>query len=160
MTMTTLLPKTSRIWIYQTNRPLTDQETKEMSQKVDVFTEQWTSHSQQLKAHGNIYHNRFIVFGVDQSVAGASGCSIDGSVRFIQQLEQDYHLDLFDRMSFAYEYKGEIKTAHKEEFQDLYKKGIITEDTMVFNNLITTLEEFETSWRVRLGDSWHMNLID
>ncbi len=160
MTMTTSLPKTSRIWIYQTNRPLTDLETKEISQKVAAFTDQWTSHSQQLKANGNVYHNRFIVFGVDQSVAGASGCSIDGSVRFAQELEKEYNLDLFDRMCFAYEIDGEIKTAHKEEFQYLYKKGMINEDTIVYNNLITTLEEMESSWRVRLGDSWHMNLLD
>ena len=154
------LNQNSRVWIYQSNREFTEAEVELINQQIASFTQSWTSHNQELKAAGNVYHQRFIVLMVDQSMAGASGCSIDKSVKFIQFLESEYNVDMFDRMNFAYEQDQSVMTAHREGFQDLYKKGIIDDDTFVFNNLVDTKQGFETNWKVKLGDSWHKNLIN
>src|SRR3954470_21026295 len=96
------LPAHSRIWIYQTNRQLTDEETNSISEKTKKFLESWTAHDNALKAGFEIRYNRFLILMIDEKVAGASGCSIDKSVHFIQSLEKDYQVDFFDRMSFAF----------------------------------------------------------
>jgi hypothetical protein len=58
-------------------------------------------------------------------------------------------------------YKTEdgIKSAHREEFIELYRMGLINDKTVVFNNLVTTKAAFEKKWEISLGESWHRQLI-
>lgn len=153
------LPLTSRVWIYQSNRLFNDAEAAQIREQIQRFVLTWNSHSHQLNASGELIHNRFVVFMVDQDSISASGCSIDKSVHFIQMLGQEYQTDFFDRMNFAYIQNEEIKTAHKEDFQDLYQKEIINDDTIVFNNLVDSKADFDRGWKVRLGDSWLKNMV-
>ncbi|MBK8504487.1 MAG: hypothetical protein IPL46_21145 [Saprospiraceae bacterium] len=99
-------------------------------------------------------HDRFIILMVDEQLNAASGCSIDSSVSFIRAIEKKYQLNLFDRFTFSYEKDGEIYTVPKARFVELYKSGEINESTMVFDNLIRTKVDLETSWLKPLGKSW------
>ena len=66
-----------------------------------------------------IRYNRFIILIVDESHAGASGCSIDKSVHFMQQLEQEYGINLFDRFNLAYRNGEEILSVPRAKFEEL-----------------------------------------
>jgi hypothetical protein len=149
----------SKIWIYQSNRKFTDQETAEIQETLNRFTEQWTAHGHQLKAKAEIFHQFFIVLTVDQETANATGCSIDASVRVIKEIETRYDLDLFDRFNMAYKFDGEVHVVSKEDFETLISIKKIGLDTIVFNNLVQTREEFEQKWEVPLQDSWHKNIF-
>ena len=153
------LPANTRVWIYQSDQPFTSKDLPEIKKAVYAFSKNWVSHNRALKSFGDVYHNRFIVLMVDESNAGASGCSIDKSVYFIQSLEQKYGVDMFDRMNFTYRSKEGIKAAHREEFTELYKLGLINDETIVFNNLVSTKAEFEQKWETPLRKSWHKRLI-
>jgi len=153
------LAATARVWIYQSKTPLPTTKVAAIRQHLSDFATTWVSHNNELKSYGEIYHNQFIVLMVDETQAGASGCSIDKSVHFIQQLEQKYQLDLFDRMTFTYKEGETIKTAHRTVFADLYKSGTITKDTLVFDNLVKTKEAFEKSWIKPLEESWHKRMV-
>ena len=96
------LPDSSRIWIYQSNRSFSEVELVEIRAALDQFLSEWTAHGSDLNAGYEIPYNRFIVIALDQSIAGATGCSIDASVRFIQSLEQKYTVDLLDKMNVSY----------------------------------------------------------
>ncbi|MEL6863899.1 MAG: hypothetical protein AAFP19_05745 [Bacteroidota bacterium] len=159
MTKYELLPDTTRVWIYQSNRPFTDKELPTLRQHLAQFTTQWVSHSQQLRAFGEVYHQRFIVLMVDESQAGASGCSIDSSVHFIKAIEQHYSTNLFDRMNFAYQEDGEVRMASREEFARLYQEGKISDETLVFDNLVKNKGEFEQQWLRPLAESWHARMV-
>ncbi len=154
-----VLSENTKVWIYQSDKPFEATEIPKVRTKVKEFAKNWVSHNDQLTAFGDVYHDRFIVLMVDEYQGGASGCSIDSSVRFIQQLEKEYALDMFDRMNFTYQTKEGIKSAHKEEFIELYRMGLITDETIVFNNLVSTKEDFENNWQVSLKESWHKQLI-
>ena len=145
----------SKVWIYQSNRKFTAAEAEAIQQKLDEFTIQWKAHGQQLKAKGEIYYNFFIVLTVDQDTASATGCSIDSSVRLMKEIETAYGVDLFDRFNMAYKLDGEVHVATKEDFETLITIKSITDQTIVFNNLVQTLAEFEQKWEVKLEDSWH-----
>jgi hypothetical protein len=153
------LSKDSRVWIYQSNRELTESESQFVESKISYFVSQWTSHQQELKAWGKLFHNRFIVIMVDENLAGASGCSIDKSVALVKEIEQHVNADFFDRFNFAYLENENIISVSKIDFELLFKEGKIDSDTFVFNNLVKTKEEFESKWKVKIKDSWHKNFV-
>ena len=84
------LPDNSRIWIYPSNRPFSKTELETLTADLSKFLAQWTAHNQNLQAGFELPYNRFIVIGVNQQAVQASGCSIDSSIRFIQDLESKY----------------------------------------------------------------------
>lgn len=149
------LPGHSRLWIYQANRPFREEELPELNTHIQAFLEQWTAHGSELKAGYELPYNRFIVIGLDQSQASASGCSIDASVHFIQALEQKYGLDLLDKMNVTYK-QGEF-VAHKSllDFKKMAKDRAVGPNTVVFNNLVATKDEYTENWEVPASESWH-----
>lgn len=149
----------SRVWIYQANRLLNDSETEEIQQKLDSFTSQWLAHGNELLALGEIRYNQFIILSVDEQQAGATGCSIDQSVKLMLQLEKDFNINLFDRFQLAYRDGEIIKTCNREEFERLLKSGQINGNTIVFNNLVSTRAALETNWEIPMRDSWHANIF-
>jgi len=153
------LPEKSRVWIYQSNRPLTEEEIAKIKPKLRSFLEQWTAHGQDLQASYKIVYKRFIVIALNQSLNSATGCSIDASVRFIQQLEKDYAVDLMDKMNVTYK-NGEY-IAHKSliDFRKMAKNKSVSKNTIVFNNLVTNIAEFKENWEVPAHESWHGRFV-
>jgi len=155
----TSLPAETRVWIYQSSRSFTAEESAAIKKAISDFAQSWVSHNQALKAFGDLYHNQFVVLMVDETQAGASGCSIDSSVKFIRHLQQQLGVDFFDRMTFAWKDGTEVKTAHRTEFSELYKQGLINEETLVFDNLVATKGAFEDAWVKPLKESWHARMV-
>jgi hypothetical protein len=149
----------SRVWIYQSNRELTAAESADIQQQLNSFTTGWTAHNNQLKAKAEIRYNRFLILVVDESQAGASGCSIDKSVHFMQHLEQQFGINLFDRFNLAYRDGDSVLSAPRAAFEQLIKQNTITGQTIVFNNLVQTLADLQTKWEVPFNDSWHKQLF-
>mgnify|MGYP000262044511 FL=1 len=149
------LPEDSKIWIYQSNRKFSDDEMTEIENDLKSFIENWSAHGTGLEASYLLKYNRFIILAVNQEVQQATGCSIDSSVAFIQKLEQKYQVDLLDKMNVTFKLGEHI--AHKPliDFKKMVKDKAVTENTIVFNNLINTIEEFNDSWEVPALDSWH-----
>ncbi|MBB5636119.1 hypothetical protein HDF26_003419 [Pedobacter cryoconitis] len=145
----------SKVWIYQSDREFSDQEVSAIQQQLDGFTAQWKAHGHQLQAKAEIRYNYFIIFTVDESTAGATGCSIDASVRIIKGIESEYGADLFNRFNMAYKVDGKVIVVNKEDFETLISIKNITPDSIVFNNMVQTLEDFQTKWEVPFKESWH-----
>jgi hypothetical protein len=90
--------------------------------------------------------NRFLVVGVDQSDANASGCSIDGLFRALQGLEREIGARLVGGGRVYYrDQAGAAQSAARAELDDLLARGVIGPDTVVFDTSITDLGE----WRAR-----------
>lgn len=149
------LPDESKIWIYQSNRKLSDAEVAEIEEDLKAFIEEWSAHGTSLEASFLLKYNRFIILAVNQEVQQATGCSIDSSVVFIQQLESKYGIDLLDKINVTYK-QGEFLT-HKSlvDFKRMAKEKAVSENTIVFNNLVNTIEEWKESWEVPASESWH-----
>lgn len=138
---------TSRAWIYQSSQPFNN--TEAIKKEIQQFTESWTAHNQKLRASGDLLYNRFVVLLVDEaSAAQASGCSIDSSVHFVQSLEQKHRVNLFDRQQLAYMKENQIDTISLSELKKAAEQGILTEDTIVFNNMVSNKRELDSNWRV------------
>jgi hypothetical protein len=156
--LNTLSPA-SRIWIYQSNKAFDPVMEIRMKERAGLFLDDWTSHGSKMQAAVEILHNRFVVVAVDEQTAPASGCGIDKSLRFIQQVEIEFQLQLLDRMSVAYEKEGVIQVCSLKEFEEMLKSGEINGETWVYNNLAENLAQLNSSWRLPLHKSWHARFL-
>lgn len=153
------LPDTSRVWIYQANRPFSEQEVQEISLKLQNFVNQWTAHGADLKASFDIKYNRFITLALDQKMNMATGCSIDASVQFIQQLEKEYQVDLLDKMNVSYKQGEFIAYKTLTDFRKMAKEKAVSPKTIVFNNLVNNKAEYLSEWEVPASESWHNRFL-
>ena len=159
MTLTNTLSDTTRVWVYQANQPFPAEAAPAIKNALQNFAQQWVSHNRQLKADADLLHNRFVVLMVDESQAGASGCSIDSSVHFLKQLQAEFGVNLFDRMYFSYQDGEDVYTVSRDEFAKLYADGTINDETIVFDTLVESKGAFNAGWLKPLKDSWHARLV-
>jgi hypothetical protein len=96
------LPGDARIWIYQSKRELAEKEAEGVKLKLRKFADNWLRHGEQIKGSFHILYNQFIVLGVDENFNNVSGCSIDSSVRAIKELEDEFDLDLMNKLNIAF----------------------------------------------------------
>lgn len=149
-----------RIWIYQASRFFTDEEVAAIKADLSSFVSDWTAHGNKLAASVDVLHRLFIVLQVDESLAHATGCSIDKSVHLLKALEQRLGVTLFDRLTVAYrDGEGAIQLANRAAFQQLVNEGNVHGETFVFNNMITSADDFPHLWEVPLSNSWHANYL-
>lgn len=153
------LPNNARVWIYQSDREFTIEEVEHISAKAILFIDQWTRHGDDLKGSFTIKYNQFLVLAVDESFNNVSGCSIDASVRFVQELEKELQLDLMNKMNISFKDGENINIVKLSDFQDFAKSKKITAETVVFNNMVNTKEDFETNWEVTANKSWHARFL-
>jgi hypothetical protein len=154
------LPAHARVWIYQSDKRIDDALVAEINNEVKVFTQSWTAHTQKVIADGVVLFNYFVVLAADEQQVQVSGCSIDSSVKFIQQLQEKYKLNFFDRMYTTYLHHNEVKGADKEILQQLLNIATINADTLVFNNLIQSVAQLQTQWLMPLKNSWHKRIFN
>lgn len=153
------LPENSRVWIYQANRSFSDKEIEEIESKLDIFLTNWAAHGSDLQAGYVIKYKRFIVIALNQNLNSATGCSIDASVQFIQQLEKEYNVDLLDKMNVSYKQGDFIAYKTLVDFKKMAKDKAVSKNTIVFNNLVNTIMEFNESWEVPASESWHSRFL-
>ena len=110
---------------------------------------------QRFKFAYKLLYNRFIVLFADGSNTALSNTDIDTSVQFILQLQQDYKVELLDRMNVCFKQGEFVQYKELKDFKKLLKNRAVTEKTIVFDNLITTKEEFENYWEVPISESWY-----
>mgnify|MGYP001266583994 FL=1 len=149
------LSENSRIWIYQSNRSLTQQEKESISKLIEHFLNNWKSHGVSLNSGFEIKYNRFIVIAQDQNTQSATGCSIDSMVHFIQKLEKQYNISLLDKLNVSYKQGDYIAYKSLKDFKKMVKDGAVSKNTIVFNNLVQTKLEYTNYWEVPAFESWH-----
>lgn len=162
------LDNSSRVWVYQSHARLSDDQVDGIRADLWQFLTQWTSHNNRLYTYGNVFHERFLVFFVDERYAGASGCSIDKSVHFVEELQAKYAVNFFGRTEVAYMEKAEddegedisaIHVCHLDDLKALHSSGEINDNTFVFDNLVQTKGDFLKRWVVPLSESWHRRYL-
>ena len=155
-----ILSETSKVWIYQANRSFTQEEVWEISDILENFVNKWQSHQRDVHGYGSIYYRRFIVLMADESKCDVSGCSIDSTVRLIKELEEAYQLNFFDRLKVCYKITNELVGSFPlNEINTYLEDGKLTDNTIVFNNLVATKKDFETNWEKALKDSPFAKLV-
>ena len=154
------LSPSSRVWIYQADRVLTSEEAAKIASEASDFVTDWSSHNRALKAAAELVHQRFLVLIVDESQAGASGCSIDKSVHFVEKTGSEHYVNFFNRMLFSYiDAENKVQTVDKKTLNLLFQEGKINDDTLVFDTLVNTYSAYNQDFVKKMGESWHGKMI-
>ena len=153
------LPDNARVWIYQANRPFSDDEVVKINELLKEFTNRWNDHGDGLKASFEVKYNQFITLVNDENHTPASGCTIDSSIQIIKKIEKDFEVDLLDRMKTAFKINNTINIVSLADFQKYVKENKINQDTIVFNNMVDTFLDYKNKWEVPAKDSWHSRYI-
>ncbi len=153
------LPGNSRIWIYQASRLITKSEKETIESSVTTFLESWTAHDATLKAGFEIIYDLFVVIGVDESFNNASGCSIDKQVNFMKVIGEKTDIDFFNRMRISWMQDHQLHQQPLTEFTASINQGSVKGNVIVFNNLVRNMNEFKTSWKQPLQESWIQTVL-
>lgn len=153
------LDDAARVWVYQSSREFSENEVKDISSKLEGFVEIWQRHGDDLKASFCIKYNHFIVLAVDESLNSVSGCSIDSSVNIIKKIENEFSVDLTNKLNISFKDASNINVVSMGDFQKFAKLQKINSNTIVFNNMIQTKSDFENNWEVTADKSWHKRFL-
>ncbi|GAB3797580.1 hypothetical protein GCM10028819_16800 [Spirosoma humi] len=144
----------ARVWVYQANRLLSDGEVNTINESLQSALGQWAAHGQPLLASAKVVENRFVIVGVDEDYTLPSGCSIDASVRTVQEVGRQIAADFFDRSVAIQAANGSVQAFALLALKAAVADGTLTPDTIVFNTLVKTKAELLSDWRIRAADSW------
>ena len=153
-----LVPKdfndNSHVWIYQSNKAFTLSQAIEIEELLKNFASDWKSHGTPVKGYGNLFFGQFIIFMADETASGVSGCSTDSSVRLIKNIEKDFQVDMFDRQMLAFIVNERIQLIPLSQVNNLLEEGLLTANTLYFNNTILTKKELLKKWIIPVKKSW------
>lgn len=153
------LSDTSRVWVFQSSKELSEQWVQLISMELERFMLDWAAHGKDLFASFEIRYNRFIVIAVDEDRAGATGCSIDKMMKEIQSIDLKFNLNLLERMKVAYRSDETINEVSVKDFTSMLKAGEVNESMMVFNNTVLSLAQLKTEWETTVANCWVSNLL-
>lgn len=154
------LPDSSRIWVYPTRAKL-DEETKQrVLSEMTRFLEEWTAHGNMLKAGCTILHNHFLVLGLDESYSGASGCSIDASVKAIRAVGEQIGITFLDQSLAGFYSDGAVNFISFTELGKSLKEGKWDASTLTFNPMVSTRKDIDENWIIPADQSWLRRYLD
>ena len=154
------LPDDARTWVFGTDKTIKAPASDTLLREVDGFLSQWHAHGSPLIVGRDWRYGRFLTVAVDQSTAGASGCSIDGLFRTLKGLEPKLGASLVTSgLIFFRDEKGAIQSVDRDQFTALGAEGRIAPGTRVFDPTVTTLGEWRARFELNAEDSWHAKLL-
>ena len=154
------LPDSARTLVFGADNDLDESAADLLLRDVDRFLSQWHAHGEPLTAARDWKYRRFLTVAVDQSTAGASGCSIDGLFRSLKALEPRMGASLVTSgLIFYRDSKGGVKSVDRNRFTELGAEGRIAPDTRVLDPTVTTLGEWRARFELNAEDSWHAKLL-
>jgi len=144
----------SRVWIYQASRLFTLSEALHIEDVLNNLAANWKAHGMPVKGYANLIFGQFIILMADERDTGVSGCSIDSSVRIIQQIEKQFGVEMFNWQNLAFVIKEKVQIIPRQQFSYAIENNFISPDTLFFNNVVTTKKELENNWIIPIKDSW------
>ncbi len=149
------MPAHARIWVYQSDRKFNPEEMAWIESQLKNFCEQWNSHGAKMPTSFKIKFDQVIIFSVDESQLGASGCSIDSSVKKLREIEQKLGVNLLDQGKVGF-----LTTENNLAVNSVFgikaslQEGLIQPETLVLNPLVKEKADLEQRWLVSAKDSW------
>lgn len=143
-------PNNSRVWLYPSNRAMTDLERWKIDSLCLDFVQKWAAHGNKLWAGAKTITPYFLVFVVNDALTPPSGCSIDASVRFVKQLGQEMELDFFQRLNIVIENNGNLEQHNYHVLGELLSQN---PNLSIYDPLVESLAQLRDSWPCAVAES-------
>ncbi|MGQ9896641.1 MAG: hypothetical protein ACUVR8_03635 [Acidobacteriota bacterium] len=150
------LPDRSRVWVFTTATPLTDDLAMSVEAQLQAFVADWMSHGRRVRGGFALCDRRFILVAADETSNDVSGCSIDGMFRAVLTAVSQAGVSLADTADIAYRGPDGVELVDRPTFRRLVREGVIQPNTPVFDGAIRTLGEVRAGrWERPFAESWH-----
>ena len=148
------LPDHARIWVYVSPRRFTPSEQEWIQSGLKDFCASWATHGKMMPTSFTILEEQLLVLAVDESQLGASGCSIDSSVRVLKEFEQKFQINLVDQGKLTLrDPGGQVRVLPALGIKSRIQGGEIALDQEVMLPTIQTKAELSDLWQP-LSKSW------
>lgn len=152
------LSEEARVWVYPSSRKFYSQELDELNKKLANFVTSWKQNDEKFKASYQLLYNRFIIFLVEED-AKLINADIDQQVNFILELQQQYSVELLDKMNVCFKQAEFVQYKDVKQFKKLLKDKAVNDKTIVFDNLVRTKYDLENYWEVPITESWYNRFL-
>jgi hypothetical protein len=146
------LPEQARIWVYASEKALTQNQQAYILNYISEHLKGWNAHKEPLTAGVTILENHFIVVGLDENKNGASGCSIDTLQKTIQEIEKELTLSLMNRLNVFCKIEQEIHCLPSFKLSTVANKDTLFYDLTILakSDLNTYLKPISEGWCAHL----------
>jgi hypothetical protein len=141
----------SSIWIFCTDIKLSSNDTKHISDAIFSFLPEWTSHNHALEAKMVYLSDGVWIIAVNSDARQASGCAIDKLMKLISSLEQDFGIQLRQRLVIP------LWRKDSNTFEIIPLKPFPTyvrADSLILNLGVSTLTELKQNGLISVSSSW------
>jgi hypothetical protein len=148
------MPEYSRVWVYQADQKLSEADEKIVHERMKTFCEGWNTHGSLMPTSFELVESQILILAVDESKLGASGCSIDSSVRILRELEKALNINLTDQGKISLKKSsGEMKVIPALGVKSRVTSGEIDLQTEVINPSIRVKADLQNLWQP-VRNSW------
>lgn len=148
------LPDSARLWVFASDTPLDGAPADTLLAEVDAFLAGWKAHGVPLRCARDWRDERFLAVGVDVNEENASGCSIDGLFRALQQVQREIGAQLVGGGRVFYRGAAGVETTSREDFVARVKRGAIVASTPVFDTSLTDAGAWRSRFEQPAGLGW------
>lgn len=149
----------AKVWIYPSSRKFYPTEIIEVEQKIKAFVKNWKVDDDNFKVSYQFLYNRFIVLIADDENATLSNADIDASVSFILELQENYKIELLDKMNVCFKQGEFVQYKELKDFKKLIKTRAVTGKTIIFDNLVSNNYDFKNFWELPISESWYNRFL-
>jgi hypothetical protein len=154
------LPDDARCWVFGARAPLDDVDEPRLLGAIDRFLTQWKAHGRPLVCGRMFRDEHFLVIAVDERASDASGCSIDGLFRMLQEIEAGIGTSMVGGGNvYVRDSGGMVHCLPLPEFEQMIAAGDATGETIVFDTTVTTLGAYRERFEMPARESWHRQLF-
>jgi|TARA_B110001452_G_scaffold86814_1_gene70994 hypothetical protein len=127
----------SKIWLYISPVLIDSVTKKSISSLFNDFLENWKSHGQPVNGQLKFIKDNLLVVGADYFPNGMCGRAVDAQVRFINQINEGFNLDLLNRINIAFVEQDSIVVHNFNNLDALIKKDSVNKSTIYCNTFST-----------------------
>jgi hypothetical protein len=153
------LPDDARCWVFGARAPLDEVDSARLLAAVDAYLKSWKAHGAPLTSARDFRDEHFLVVGVDERASGASGCSIDGLFKVLQEIEKGIGTSMVGGGLVHFRQGEFVLVCTRAQFEVLSVEGEVDGKTPVFDTTVTTVGAFRAGFERRAKDSWHAALL-
>ena len=155
------LPGEARLWCFGSSRELDEVRVRAAQDAMSRFVEEWTAHRRNLRAGFALLHGRFLLVAVDESMTGASGCSIDALMGQLRSLGSELEVDFLDSLPvWLRQSDGTVRSVSRADFSDMARTGQAAETTPVFDLTVGRVADLrEGRFEAPAARTWHRVLL-
>ena len=148
------MPEYARVWVYQSSKALSVEDQILIRERMRSFCEGWNTHGNVMPTSFDILDGHLLLLSVDESQLGASGCSIDSSVRVLRELEETLGVNLTDQGKISLKLgSGELRVVPALGVKSRVASGEIGDEMTVINPAVRTKEDLQNLW-LPVRNSW------